>query len=88
MLANKRIVKENGFVNIPNTSIGAKITFIKGGTPGIQKICPQYSLFALNCTIKNVNKAKQSVTAILPVTLNPSGVKPSKFKIQIYCSDP
>lgn len=83
MLANKRIINEKGFVNIPKTSIGAKMIFIGTGTPGIQKICPQYSLLALNCTIKNVNNAKQKVTAMFPVTLNPSGVKPNKFKIQI-----
>ena len=41
MLANKRIIKEIGFTNIPITSIGAKNIFIGIGTPGIQKICFQ-----------------------------------------------
>ena len=41
ILANKRTSKENGFVNNPNISIGAKSIFIGTGTPGIQKICPQ-----------------------------------------------
>lgn len=41
IFANKRIIKEKGFVNIPNTSIGIRIIFMITGTPGIQKICPQ-----------------------------------------------
>ena len=41
MLAYKRIIKENGLMIVPNNSIGAKISFIRTGTPGIQKICIQ-----------------------------------------------
>lgn len=41
MFANKRIVNENGFTNIPMISIGARNIFIGTGTPGIQKICFQ-----------------------------------------------
>ena len=41
ILAYKRIINANGLINTPNNSIGAKITFIGVGTPGIQKMCPQ-----------------------------------------------
>ena len=41
MLANKRMVNENGFTNIPIISIGARNIFIATGTSGIQKICFQ-----------------------------------------------
>ena len=41
MLANKRIIREIGFTNIPIISIGIKNIFIGTGTPGIQKICFQ-----------------------------------------------
>ena len=41
MLANKRIISEIGFTNIPIISIGIKKIFIGTGTPGIQKICFQ-----------------------------------------------
>ena len=41
MFANKRIIKEIGFIKIPINSIGAKNIFIGTGTPGIQKICFQ-----------------------------------------------
>ena len=41
MFANKRIIKEIGFTNIPIISIGAKNIFIGTGTPGIQKMCFQ-----------------------------------------------
>ena len=41
ILANKRIISEIGFVNIPIISIGIKNIFIGTGTPGIQKICCQ-----------------------------------------------
>ena len=41
MLANNRIIKEIGLVNIPMISIGNKNIFIGTGTPGIQKMCFQ-----------------------------------------------
>ncbi len=41
MLANKRIVNDIGFTNIPTISIGARNNFIGTGTPGIQKMCFQ-----------------------------------------------
>lgn len=41
ILANKRMVNEKGFTNIPIISIGARNIFIGTGTPGIQKICFQ-----------------------------------------------
>lgn len=41
MLANKRIIKEIGFTNIPIISIGIKNIFMGTGTPGIQKMCFQ-----------------------------------------------
>ena len=41
MFANNRIIKDNGFTNMPIISIGAKNSFIGTGTPGIQKICFQ-----------------------------------------------
>ena len=41
ILANKRIISEKGLVMVPRSSIGAKITFIGAGTPGIQKMCFQ-----------------------------------------------
>ena len=41
MLANKRIIREIGFTNIPIISIGIKNIFIGTGTPGIQKMCAQ-----------------------------------------------
>ncbi len=41
MLANKRIINDIGFTNIPMISIGIKKIFIGTGTPGIQKMCFQ-----------------------------------------------
>ena len=41
MFANKRIIKDSGFINIPKNSIGAINNFIGAGMPGIQKICFQ-----------------------------------------------
>ena len=38
IFAYKRIIKANGLMNTPKSSIGAKITFIGVGTPGIQKM--------------------------------------------------
>ena len=37
----EKSIKENGFIIVPKSSIGAKINFIGVGTPGIQNICPQ-----------------------------------------------
>ena len=56
---------------------------MKTGTPGIQKICFQYVLFAVTFVIIKVISAKQNVTAIFPVTLTPRGVSPKRFKNQI-----
>ena len=41
ILAYKRIINEKGLINIPKSSIGAKIILIGHGTPGIQKMCSQ-----------------------------------------------
>src|SRR5690606_13943607 len=41
IFANKRIINEIGFTNIPTISIGIKKIFIGTGTPGIQNICFQ-----------------------------------------------
>ena len=38
IFAYKRIINENGLINTPNNSIGAKTNLINLGTPGIQKI--------------------------------------------------
>ena len=40
-------IKENGFINTPKSSIGARRGFNHIGTPGIQKICFQYVLLEL-----------------------------------------
>ena len=40
-LANKRTIKEKGFMKIPIISTGVKITNIHLGTPGIAKMCVQ-----------------------------------------------
>src|SRR5690606_3793541 len=83
MFANKRINKENGFVNIPKISIGINTIFIGTGTHGIQKMCFQESAFPLKLTYKKVKIAKQTVTEIFQVTFKPSGVKPNKFNKKI-----
>ena len=46
-------------------------------------MCFQYVLFAVRFVIKKVINASPNVTAILPVTLTPNGLKPSKFKNQM-----
>lgn len=38
MFAKRRIIKANGFVNVPASSIGINAIRIGIGTPGIQKI--------------------------------------------------
>ena len=82
IFAYNRSINEKGLINIPNNSIGARSGLKITGTPGIQKICFQYVLFAVMFVIKKVIKAKQNVTAIFPVTLTPRGVSPNKFKNQ------
>lgn len=75
MLANKRIIKANGLVNMPNNSMaGIKGTghFNQVGTSG-QRISFQYSLVPKTLTAMNVQSAKTNVMAILPVTLAPPG---------------
>ena len=83
MFAKRRIESANGLMNIPIISIGIITIFIGQGNPGIQKMCCQYVLFAVNCVIKNVNIAKAAVTAIFPVTLIPNGNNPKIFKNKI-----
>ena len=41
IFAYRRIIKANGLIMTPNSSIGANAIFIGNGTPGIQKICFQ-----------------------------------------------
>ena len=41
ILANKRIIKENGLVSIPITSTGIIIGESHNGTPGVANICFQ-----------------------------------------------
>lgn len=41
IFANKRMVNDIGFTNIPTISISARNIFIGTGTPGIQKMCFQ-----------------------------------------------
>ena len=86
MLANNRIIKANALETVPSNSIGARINLTGTGTPGIQNICFQYALFALNCTIKNVNTESVNVNAILPERLDPpgkKGIKPIRLLIQM-----
>ena len=80
IFAYKRIISANGLINTPNNSIGAKAIFMGSGTPGIQKICFQYVFFAVKFVITNVIRARPKVTAMFPVTLIPSGVRPKIFK--------
>ena len=68
IFAYNRSINEKDLINIPNNSIGARSGFMKTGTPGIQKICFQYVLFAVTFVIIKVISAKQNVTAIFPVT--------------------
>ena len=83
IFAYKRIINEKGLMIVPNSSIGANIIFIGTGTPGIQKICFQYSFFAVNVVIIYVNIAKAKVTAMLLFIFTPSGLNPNKFTIHI-----
>ena len=88
MLANKRIIKANGLVKIPNSSMAG----IKGighfknvGTSG-QRISFQYSLVPKTLTATNVHKASTIVMAIFPVTLPPpgkTGIKPMTLLTKI-----
>ena len=64
IFAYKRIINEKGLINTPRNSIGAKTIFIGHGTPGIQKMCFQYSFLPDILVITNVIRAKQKVTAI------------------------
>ena len=75
ILANKRIIKANGLVKIPNNSMAG----IKGighfkniGTSG-QRISFQYSFVPNTLTATKVHKASTIVIAMLPVTLPPPG---------------
>lgn len=77
ILANRRTVNAKGLVKIPKISIkGIKGTgaFNHVGTSG-QNISFQYSFVPNIFTAKNVIKAKNKVTAILPVTFPPPGKK-------------
>ncbi len=89
MFANKRTINTKGFVNTPIIStIGMSGTgnFSHHGTPGALTMCFQYPLFPLNVVIKKVNRAKTSVTAMLPVTFAPPGkigISPKRLLISI-----
>ena len=75
MLANRRIIKANGLVKIPNNSI-AGINgighFRKVGTSG-HNISFQYSLVPNTLTATKVHSANTMVMAMFPVTLPPPG---------------
>ena len=83
MFANKRTIKENGFMKIPTISTGVKITNIHFGTPGIAKMCVQYVERPLKLVTKNAMIANTNVTAIFPVKLAPPGTKPNMLLNQI-----
>ena len=83
IFAYNLIINEKGLINTPKSSIGAKRGVNHTGTPGIQKMCFQYVLFAVMFVIKKVINANPNVTAIFPVTLTHNGLKPNKFKNQI-----
>ncbi len=73
ILANKRIIRANGFANIPISSTGTIMGRSQKGTPGVAKMCRQYPFVPLICMIKNVNNARVIVRARFPVTLAPKG---------------
>ena len=52
IFAYNLIIKEKGLINTPKSSIGARRGLSHTGTPGIQKICFQYVLFAVRLVIK------------------------------------
>ena len=83
MFANKRTIKEKGFMKIPTISTGVKITNIHLGTPGIAKMCVQYVERPLKFVTKKAMIAKTKVTAIFPVKLAPPGIKPNMLLNQI-----
>ena len=83
IFAYNLIIKEKGLINTPKSSIGARRGLSHTGTPGIQKICFQYVLFAVRFVIKKVINANPKVTAIFPVTLTPNGLKPRRFRNHI-----
>ena len=83
MATKRRIVNEIGLVKIPMISTG-RITSLNGnGTPGVQNICDQYALLPFTFVMINVNRANESVTAILPVKLPAHGRRPIKFQKSI-----
>ena len=88
IFANKRIIKANGLVKIPNNSI-AGINgighFKKVGTSG-HRISFQYSLVPNTLTATKVHSANTMVMAMFPVTLPPpgkTGIKPMTLLTKI-----
>ena len=82
MLANRRMVNANGFVNSPRNSTGARMIMMGFGTPGTDTISFQYSLVPLTCTMTKVKKASGRVNEVLPDTLAPkgkNGISPSRL---------
>ena len=82
MLANKRTIRANGFVNMPNSSMTGIMgigTFSHVGTSG-QNISFQYSLEPKIFTISRVQTARKNVIVMLPVTLAPPGKMGSRPK--------
>ncbi len=49
------------------------------GTPGVQKMWPQYALLPLTFVMINVNTASVNVTAIFPVRFPAPGSNPNKI---------
>ena len=86
IFANNLIINEIGFIKIPKNSIGARNNFIGTGSPGIQKICFQYSLFATNVVMMKVIAASTNVKAMFPLrfALNgKNGIRPITLFIHI-----
>ncbi len=87
MFAKRRIIRANGFENIPMISTGIIMGNSQNGTPGCCKNMSSSSvLLPLNCVIKNVNRARTNVTAIFPVTFAPKGGGKGISPIQVIHS--
>lgn len=76
MFANKRIIKANGFINIPKNSMMGSMgnggAFIHIGTSG-HTISFQYSRLPNTLIATNEQNANTKVTEIFPVTFAPPG---------------
>ena len=86
MLAKRRIIRANGLVNTPKSSItgmiGTGYALRNSGTSG-QKISFQYSLLANTLMAIIVQRARKKVMLMLPVTLPPPGKMGNKPTILV-----